>query len=55
MADVLEFKDKRTQKVWECECGGQVFYLISSGEVECAECKLTSRSIWTTTGDDNSP
>ena len=49
--NVINIKDKRVEKVWTCDCGGQVFYLHVTGECECRECKLMSNGISNSLGD----
>ena len=45
---VLQFKKKKPDEVWECECGCQLFYALGSYELECRDCKKVSHTIFTT-------
>lgn len=42
MADILDFgsfKEKKPEQVWECaNCGGQLYYIMVDGLIECYKC-----------------
>lgn len=52
-AEVINIKDRVNDKVWTCECGGQVFYLITTGECECRACKLISNGVFNSMSNEN--
>lgn len=39
MPDVISFKPKKAEYVYECLCGEQTFYLFGDGTIECYVCK----------------
>jgi len=45
--DLSAFKEKRNEKVWECDCGGQLFYLRAKpeGYLECKDCSRMLRNL----------
>jgi hypothetical protein len=45
ITNIQDFKAKKPELVWECQCGGQHFYLNLDGTVECRSCKLIRESI----------
>ncbi len=48
MSEIIELKNFRLKKpefVWECNCGGQMFYLNIDGTIECRSCKLVRETI----------
>ena len=45
MSDVIEFKPKRPEWVFECPCGSQLFFLQHDGTIECRSCKTIKESI----------
>lgn len=47
--NVIDFKPRRFTDVWECECGGQSFYLLETMRVECKSCGRLSHSLFLTT------
>jgi hypothetical protein len=51
--NVINIKDKKVDKVWTCNCGCQVFYLFTTGECECRECKVISNGVFNSMGDKN--
>jgi hypothetical protein len=36
----LPLRPKKPERVWECRCGSQHFYLNHDGTIECRSCKL---------------
>jgi len=38
VTNVSQFTPKKTTHVLECECGCQLFYLMSDGRIECRVC-----------------
>lgn len=48
VVEIAEFQVKRPEWVFECRCGGQLFFLLHDGTIECRSCKLVSQRIeWT--------
>ena len=48
LADVLnleDFREKRPEWVFQCECTSQLFFLHYDGTIECRSCKLIRQSI----------
>lgn len=44
----VDFSLKRPEWVFECQCGGQLFFLHHDGTIECRSCKLICERIeWT--------
>lgn len=41
MSDVRKFRPRKFEQVWECECGGQKFYITKSMRLECVSCGET--------------
>jgi rubredoxin len=39
------FKEKRKELVWECTCGGQLFFLNIDGSIACRSCNRTRTSL----------
>ena len=48
VVDMASYRPKRNEMVWECRCGGQLFYLCAdSMEVECKSCKqVMTKLVW---------
>lgn len=50
MADVIDLKSRRPDvDVWQCQCGGYLFWLYSRGQAVCAACEresLTMQGYW---------
>lgn len=46
--NILEFKPRRFDDVWECACGGQLFYILESMRIECRACGKLSESVFAT-------
>lgn len=42
---MADFKAKKPELVWECSCGGQMFYLNVDGTIQCRSCRLVRESI----------
>lgn len=42
---VLEFK-RKADKVYECVCGSQSFFMFEGGEIQCRSCEETKRQRW---------
>lgn len=37
--DIGEWKEKKPQIVWQCECGCQLYYILNvNGELQCSQC-----------------
>lgn len=47
--NVIEFKPRKFEEVYECECGCQKFYLLASWKCECSCCGKEMNNIFTTT------
>lgn len=45
VANIKDFKKKKTEWVFECTCGSQLFFLQHDGTIECRSCKLIRESI----------
>ena len=48
MNEVVElkgFRKKKPELVWECSCGGQMFYLNRDGTITCRSCNLIREAI----------
>jgi len=42
----VQLKEKRIISVWECYCGGQVFWAREDGRLECDECRTLVRGLY---------
>lgn len=38
VTDLSQFRKKRAEYVFQCPCGGQHFYLLVDGSIECRSC-----------------
>lgn len=38
--NVLSLSSLRPDLVWQCRCGGQLFYILNDGYVRCYSCGL---------------
>ena len=40
IVDLGEYKNKKPEVVWQCNCGCQLFYLMhgNNGELKCRDC-----------------
>lgn len=47
--NVINFKPRKFEQVYECECGNQVFYLTISMECECSLCGKSPNNLRLTT------
>jgi hypothetical protein len=45
VTEIEKFRKKKAEMVWECDCGGQHFYLNRDGTIECRSCKQIRESI----------
>jgi hypothetical protein len=45
VTDLANFRVKKPELVWECNCGGQHFYLNLDGTIQCRSCKLIRETI----------
>ena len=39
------YRSKKPEHVWECNCGGQLFYLHDDGGIECRSCKTIKTTL----------
>jgi len=39
------YKTKKPDLIWECNCGGQLFWLHKDGAVECRDCKTVKSTL----------
>jgi hypothetical protein len=40
-----KYRTKKPEHVWECNCGGQLFWLNKDGTIECRSCKTVKTSL----------
>jgi hypothetical protein len=40
-----DFRERRPEWVFECNCGSQLFFLHSDGTIECRSCKHIRETI----------
>lgn len=45
VTDLNQFRSKKPEMIWECQCGGQHFYLNNDGTIECRSCKRINETI----------
>jgi hypothetical protein len=49
ITDLGSYKAKKSEMVWECKCGDQLFYLLQdSGGARCRTC---GKIVWFAIGD----
>lgn len=46
--NIVKFKKRKFEDVWECECGCQIFYLTASMKCECKECHQIQNGLYVT-------
>lgn len=51
--NIVEFKPRKFEQVYECECGCQHFFMLISMEIECRCCGKTSGVLFLTTEQPN--
>lgn len=45
VVELADFREKKPEYVFECECGSQHFYMHCDGTVECRSCKRINERI----------
>lgn len=47
IAKLENYRHKKPEHVWECNCGGQLFYLHKDSTIECRSCKtIRTTLLW---------
>lgn len=48
MSEVASFMERKRNRVWTCACGFQLFFMLTTREMECGSCGLISNGRWNT-------